>query len=150
MTLATDRPTGEQPVAGCPRRRAHETNRSVGGPDSAGDSQVVETGPPRLAEGVQLLGEYAGTGYREPQYVARRPGGQMVQLSRLLHLIAEQCDGSTREEDIAGRVSHRYRQDGQRRQRAHPHRGQVAAPRVSWPPPTAAAPRSKRPTRCWP
>ena len=104
MTLATDRPTGEQPVAGCPRRRTHERNRSVGSADSAG----VETGPPRLAEGVQLLGEYAGTGYREPQFVARRPGGQMVQLSRLLHLIAEQCDGSTREDDIAERVSHGY------------------------------------------
>jgi hypothetical protein len=32
----------------------------------------------------------------------------MVQLSRLLHLIAEQCDGSTREEDIAERVSGSY------------------------------------------
>src|SRR6478735_6594372 len=98
-------------MTGCPRRRAHQTSRSVPSPDSAAgvaDPQVGATDPPRLAEGVQLLGEYAGTGYREPQYVARRPGGQMVQLSRLLHLIAEQCDGSTREDDIAERVSGSY------------------------------------------
>jgi putative peptide zinc metalloprotease protein len=109
MTLATERPTAAHPVAGCPRRRVHQTSHSVDRTDSAGfATTVVEKGPPQLAEGVQLLGEYAGTGYREPQYVARRPGGQMVQLSRLLHLIAEQCDGSSREEDIAERVSHTF------------------------------------------
>ena len=111
MTVVTERPTGEHPMTGCPRRRAHQASRSVPSHDSAagpGDPQVGATDPPRLAEGVQLLGEYAGTGYREPQYVARRPGGQMVQLSRLLHLIAEQCNGATPEEDIADKVSQTY------------------------------------------
>lgn len=79
------------------------------GPDSyTDDTRVGVTDSPRLAEGVQLLGEYAGTGYREPQYVARRPGGQMVQLSHLLHLIAEQSDGGTSEKDIADLVSSVY------------------------------------------
>src|SRR6478609_6830016 len=113
MTLATERPTGEEPVAGCPRRRGygtghgHRMDQTPGGSASAGE-HTVEDRPPRLADGVQLLGEYTGTGYRERQHIARRPGGRMVQLSRLLHLVAEQCDGSTSHQQIAARVSGGY------------------------------------------
>lgn len=63
---------------------------------------------PHLAEGVQLLGEYAGSGYVEPQYLAVRGGGQQVQLSQLLHLVAEECDGRSSYDEIAQRVSDSY------------------------------------------
>jgi putative peptide zinc metalloprotease protein len=57
---------------------------------------------------VRLLGEYAGTGYVEPQYLATRGGGQQVQLSKLLHLVADECHGTSSYDDIAARVSESY------------------------------------------
>ncbi len=63
---------------------------------------------PQLAEGVTLLGEYAGTGYVEPQYLASRGGGQQIQLSHLLHLVADECDGASSYEQIAERVTTAY------------------------------------------
>jgi putative peptide zinc metalloprotease protein len=97
LTLAPEQPRAEQdvPFVGCPRRR--------GGPPPAPAADR-----PRLADGVQLLGEYAGTGYVEPQHLARRPNGQLVQLSQLLHLVAEECDGSRDHAQIAERVSQSY------------------------------------------
>src|ERR671910_2417280 len=49
--------------------------------------------PPRLAEGIELVGEYQESGFKEPPYIARRSDGQMVQLPRLLYALAEQIDG---------------------------------------------------------
>jgi putative peptide zinc metalloprotease protein len=63
---------------------------------------------PALAEGVRLLGEYAGSGYVEPQYLAARGGGQQVQLTKLLHVVADECDGRSSYDDIATRVSEGY------------------------------------------
>src|SRR6478672_5533246 len=111
MVVATERAVDERPVAGCPRRRTRQFIDDAdqnGSPPPSGRVTPAHDGAPRLADGVQLLGEYAGTGYREPQHVARRPGGQMVQLSRLLQLIAERCDGRTAYPDIAERVSEGY------------------------------------------
>ena len=66
------------------------------------------SGVPRLADGVELLGEYKGSGFKEPRYLVKRPDGQMVQLTRLLFLIAEELDGSKSLEDIATSVSSTY------------------------------------------
>jgi len=49
--------------------------------------------PPRLAEGVELLGEFEGSGFKEAPWLARRADGQTIQLTRLLHLVAEAADG---------------------------------------------------------
>ena len=38
-----------------------------------------------LADGVELLGEYEDSGFREPPLLARRGDGQMVKLTPLLH-----------------------------------------------------------------
>ena len=54
MTVAPARPADVRPVAGCPSRRARR------------HAPRAER-PPQLADGVQLLGEYAGSGYEEPQ-----------------------------------------------------------------------------------
>ena len=71
-------------------------------PTSAGDAapEAVTPGPPpRLADGVELLGRYEGSGFKEPPFLARRADGQMIQLPRLLYLVAEAATG---ERDHAG------------------------------------------------
>jgi putative peptide zinc metalloprotease protein len=48
---------------------------------------------PRRPDGLELLGEYEGSGFRRQSYLVRRPDGQVVRLSRLLYLIASGADG---------------------------------------------------------
>ncbi|HTU29349.1 MAG TPA: hypothetical protein VMF07_08215 [Solirubrobacteraceae bacterium] len=48
----------------------------------------------RLVAGTELIGQLEGSGLREPPYLVRRPDGQVVQLSRLLFVIAGSLDGS--------------------------------------------------------
>jgi putative peptide zinc metalloprotease protein len=69
----------------------------------------VDTGAaPSLAEGIDLIGEYEDSGYKEPHYIARRADGQTIQLTELLHLVAEQCDGQRTYDDIAPLVAEQY------------------------------------------
>ncbi|WP_236655615.1 hypothetical protein [Streptacidiphilus carbonis] len=63
---------------------------------------------PRLSAGLRLHGKYQGSGFTEPRYIARRGDGQVVQLSRLLHLVAGAVDGIRDTERIAHRVSGLY------------------------------------------
>jgi putative peptide zinc metalloprotease protein len=44
---------------------------------------------PQLAEAVELLGQYKGSGFKEPRYLVRRPDGQVVQLPPVLHHVVE-------------------------------------------------------------
>ena len=61
--------------------------------------------PPRLADGVELLGEYQGSGYSQPPSLARRPDGQVIQMSPLLYRVASWIDGSRCAADIGELVS---------------------------------------------
>ena len=61
----------------------------------------------RLAEGTELLGEYEGSAYHEPQYLVRRGDGQVIQLSRLLYLVASFLDGQRPVADVAERMTER-------------------------------------------
>jgi putative peptide zinc metalloprotease protein len=63
---------------------------------------------PRLADGVELIGEYEGSGFTEPPFLLRRPDGQMIQVSRLLYLVAECADGRCDLGAIATKVSERF------------------------------------------
>lgn len=63
---------------------------------------------PQLADGVELLGEYEGSGFKEPRYLARRADGVLVQLTELLYLVAEEVDGRRDHDAIARAVSERY------------------------------------------
>ncbi|MGW7365566.1 hypothetical protein ACWGI8_19520 [Streptomyces sp. NPDC054841] len=63
---------------------------------------------PRLGAGLQLLGEYQGSGSKERKYLVRRGDGQVVQLSRLLYLVTEAVDGVRDTETISHRVSARF------------------------------------------
>lgn len=66
---------------------------------------------PRRSAGLQLHGEYQGSGFTEPRYIARRGDGQVVQLSRLLYLVADAVDGTADAEQISHRVSARFGRD---------------------------------------
>ncbi|MEU8588911.1 hypothetical protein AB0C59_18210 [Streptomyces sp. NPDC048664] len=78
---------------------------STGGFDVIGLERPVV---PRLSAGLKLHGEYQGSGFNEPRYIARRGDGQVVQLSRLLYLVASSIDGYRDIETIAHRVSGRF------------------------------------------
>ena len=76
-----------------------------GGPSGG---RLVESGNgacPSLAEGVELIGEYEGSGYKEPPSIARRADGQVVQLTPLLYSVARRVDGTCDYDAIAGDVS---------------------------------------------
>ena len=60
---------------------------------------------PRLADGVELLGEYKDSGYRQPPSLVRRADGQVIQMSRLLYLVACRIDGCRGPAAIAALVS---------------------------------------------
>jgi putative peptide zinc metalloprotease protein len=60
--------------------------------------------PPRLADGVELIGEYQDSGYREPPSIARRADGQVILLPEVLFRLAASADGRRRYEEIAARV----------------------------------------------
>jgi putative peptide zinc metalloprotease protein len=60
---------------------------------------------PRLAAGAELLDEYQGSGLTEATYLVRTPGGQLVQVSRLLYLVLGAIDDSRTVGQIAARVT---------------------------------------------
>jgi putative peptide zinc metalloprotease protein len=66
------------------------------------DSGSVAGTVPRLAEGVELIGEYQGSGFIQAPYIVRRADGQVIQLPRLLYLLAAGVDG---QRDHAGLAS---------------------------------------------
>jgi len=76
---------------------------------------TTQAAPPRagrdvpvLADGVELVGEYEDSGYKEPPLLARRADGQMIQLSRLLYLVAAACDGRRDVHEVAAVVTEHY------------------------------------------
>src|SRR5919201_2284391 len=74
---------------------------SPSGPSGPGTLGV----PAQLADGIELLGQYQGSGFKDAPYLARRPDGQMIQLPALLYSVAEHLDGRRRLDEIADRVS---------------------------------------------
>src|SRR4029453_17096706 len=63
---------------------------------------------PFRADGVELIGETKGSGYREPPSLVRRADGQAIQLTRLLYLVLEAVDGQRTLGQIAERASARF------------------------------------------
>jgi putative peptide zinc metalloprotease protein len=57
--------------------------------------------PPRLAVGVELLGQLKDSGFTEPPSLIRRADGQVIQLSRLMYLVACLMDGIRGHDEIA-------------------------------------------------
>src|SRR3954451_4998150 len=65
------------------------------------------TDVPRLARGVELIGRFEDSGFKEPPYIARRADGQVVQLAPVLYALAEEVDGRRDTGQIAEALSHR-------------------------------------------
>src|SRR2546423_2514299 len=72
------------------------------GPPARPAADVV----PRLVKGVELIGEYRDSGFKETPYIARRSDGQVIQLSSLLYAVAKSIDGRRSVSRIAEQVSH--------------------------------------------
>ena len=60
---------------------------------------------PARADGVELLGEYQGSGFKEPPSLVRRGDGQILQLPPLLYELLKAVDGQHDLDDIASMVS---------------------------------------------
>src|SRR6187200_2572704 len=66
------------------------------------------SGVPARADGVELIGEMVGSGYREPPALARRGDGQTFQLTPLLYLVLAACDGERGYDEVGAHVSGPY------------------------------------------
>ncbi len=87
----------------------------VNGPPAASDGAQEAAAPavgaadvPVRADGVQLIGEMQGSGYREPPALARRADGQTIQLTPLLYLVLSALDGRRTSGDVAAVVSEAF------------------------------------------
>ncbi|WP_372791014.1 hypothetical protein [Paraconexibacter sp.] len=76
-------------------------------PDMGPATRATEASapPPRLAEGVELIGRYEDSGFKEAPYIARRSDGQMVQMPEMLYSLATVIDGRSDEAALAQRFS---------------------------------------------
>jgi hypothetical protein len=77
------------------------------GPGTTGDLSAA----PRLADGVELLGPYRGSGYQQPRFLLSRSDGQVMQVSEGLYRVAEAIDGRRTPSEIATRVSGEMHRD---------------------------------------
>ncbi|MDQ0000648.1 hypothetical protein [Pseudarthrobacter sulfonivorans] len=83
------------------------SNASAGpGTLTSPDARLPEI--PVQANGVELIGETKGSGYREPPSLVRRADGQAIALTRLLYLVLEAVDGHRTTGQIADHVSARF------------------------------------------
>jgi putative peptide zinc metalloprotease protein len=73
--------------------------------ESGSIADAMVAGVPRLTEGVELIGEYQGSGFQEPRYILRRADGQIIQLPRLLYLLASSLDGRRDVQQVAALLS---------------------------------------------
>jgi putative peptide zinc metalloprotease protein len=90
------------------RRTTSKTRPESGHPGAAEApplSGSANGAPPKLAEGIELIGEYEDSGYKDPPSIARRADGQVIQLPQLLFVVAEATDGRRTYEEIAEIVS---------------------------------------------
>ncbi|MDQ1374276.1 MAG: putative peptide zinc metalloprotease protein, partial [Actinomycetota bacterium] len=90
MAIADDPTTAEAPA----------TSTVAGGTAMAGTER-----PPQLADGVELIGDYGGSGFKEPPSLVRRNDGQVIQLTELLYLVAKYSDGSRDADAIGAKVT---------------------------------------------
>jgi putative peptide zinc metalloprotease protein len=95
------------------RTSLRATERDGGGPREGAAPTPHPTPlpepPPRLADGVELIGEFEDSGFRQPPFIVRRADGQVVQMAPMLFALAEEIDGERAHAEIAERLSHRIK-----------------------------------------
>ncbi len=62
----------------------------------------------RPPAGLEAMGEVQGSGLREPSYLLKRPDGQVVQVSRLLHLVVTSLAPHRTAQEVCDAVSDAY------------------------------------------
>jgi putative peptide zinc metalloprotease protein len=63
--------------------------------------------PLELADGLELIGEFKHSGFKEPPSIVRLASGQTVQLTDLLYVVLTCIDGQRSDDEIAAAVSQR-------------------------------------------
>jgi putative peptide zinc metalloprotease protein len=76
-------------------------------PPSNAQQAPPEAQSPRLADGVELIGLFEDSGFKEPPYIARRSDGQVVQMPAMLFALADEIDGERSYEEVGTALSHR-------------------------------------------
>src|SRR3954449_2875697 len=74
------------------------------------DRPTATQAPPSAlarAEGLELLGEVSGSGYKDGAALVRRADGQMVQLGPLMYALLEAIDGERGNDALAAAMSER-------------------------------------------
>jgi putative peptide zinc metalloprotease protein len=74
-------------------------------PSSSRPVTSAPTGVLARADGVELIGEMVGSGYRRPPALVRRSDGQTIQLTPLLYQVLEAVDGHRSVDEVAAEVS---------------------------------------------
>jgi len=80
---------------------AYHSARSTGRPPEPEAAAIV----PRLVGGAEAIGAFESSGLWEPPFLVRRPDGQSIAVSGLLHLVVSSIDGTRDVGQIAARVS---------------------------------------------
>ena len=103
------------PTAGGQLRvaRVRDTKRQGEDMATTGVEQVLETAASSedstwwaaIADGVTLLGPVADSGLTRKTYLVRRPDGQMIQLSELLHIVLTRLDPARSAQELADAIS---------------------------------------------
>ena len=70
-------------------------------------SRARPADPPQPATGVDLIGEYEASGYKEAPCLVRRGDGQTIQLTPLLYSTLELVDGRRTNAEVAAELSER-------------------------------------------
>ncbi|MBW3614370.1 MAG: hypothetical protein KY439_03555 [Actinobacteria bacterium] len=68
---------------------------------------VLDARAPTRAPGMELLGEFTGSGYNEAPRLVRRADGQTVQVTPLLYQLLESLDGERNLEELADELGRR-------------------------------------------
>ena len=88
---------------GTPPRAANSGGAEPGGAEPGGAAPPALPARPARADGLVLLGEFAGSGLTRPVFLARRADGQTVALTELLACLVEAADGTR---DLAALAAH--------------------------------------------
>lgn len=105
---AQDGPPGSSAPDGAGPGRGTPAANPASGAVPASAVALAQHPVPVLAEGVQLIGETKGSGYKEAPSLVRRADGQTIQLTRLLYLVLEAIDGRRGLDAIAEHASNGF------------------------------------------
>ena len=85
--------------------RAEQPSRAGRAAEQPEASRERDRRPAAAGRGIELIGVYEDSGFKDPPYIAQRADGQVIQMPGLLYFVAEEVDGQRSYAEIAERVS---------------------------------------------